>query len=343
MEKKDINWQDLGFSYMQTDSFIRISYTEGAWQEPEILTDPAITIHVAATALHYGQAAFEGLKVFSGQDGTIAAFRPEENARRLNASARRLIMQEVPEALFLKGLDLLVQNNRAYIPPYGTGASFYVRPLLIGTAPKIGVQPSETYDLYLLGMPVGPYYKNGFYPVEACIQTDYDRAAPHGVGNVKAGGNYAAGMMGDRIGKKQGYPISLYLDSAEHTYIDEFGTSNFIGITDAKEYVTPDSASVLPSITNKSLQAIAEDMGYTVEKRRIAVDELSRFSEVGACGTAAVITPVYRIVYGNREFTFGTADAAGTTLTALFKKLQGIQYGEEDDPRGWMHTIETEE
>lgn len=339
MAKKDIDWGELGFSYMATESFVRVSFKDGAWQKPEVLTDPMITIHVAATALHYGQAAFEGLKVFTKKDGTVAAFRPEENAKRLNDSAERILMETVPEEIFMEALNILVKDNIDYIPPYGTGASFYVRPLLIGSGPRVGVQPSEEYELYMLGMPVGPYYKDGFNPIEGWIQTNYDRAAPKGLGNVKAGGNYAAGLMGDYQGKKKGFPISLYLDSAEHKYIDEFGTSNFIGITADKKYVTPNSASVLPSITNKSLMTLAEDLGCTVERRKIDVEELADFVEVGSCGTAAVVTPVYSLLYGERKFTFGEKDVAGATLTALYKELQGIQYGDVEDRHNWMVTV----
>lgn len=339
MAKKDINWGELGFSYMQTNSFVRCQFKDGTWEKPELLTDPMVTIHVAATALHYGQAAFEGLKVFTTKDGSTAAFRPEENARRLNESAERLLMETIPEDLFMEALELLVTENLDFVPPYGTGASLYVRPLLIGAGPRVGVQPSDEYDFYMLGMPVGPYYKEGFNPIEGWVQTDYDRAAPQGLGSVKAGGNYAAGLMGDKVGKKKGYPISLYLDSAEHKYIDEFGTSNFIGITADKKYVTPNSKSVLPSITNKSLMQLAEDLGLTLERRQIAVEELANFVEVGSVGTAAVITPIGSIMYGETKFTFGDPKVAGATLTALYKELQGIQYGDIDDRHGWMVTL----
>jgi branched-chain amino acid aminotransferase len=336
MAKKDINWGELGFSYMTTDSFIKVSFKDGKWGAPESIKDPMITLHVAATALHYGQAAFEGLKVFTKKDGTVSAFRPEENAKRLNRSAERIIMEPVPEEVFMGALSQLVKENNDFIPPHGSGASFYVRPLLIGAGARIGVQPADEYDLYMLGMPVGPYYKNGFIPIEGWIQTNFDRAAPNGVGSVKAGGNYAAGMMGDREGKKSGYPISLYLDSAEHKYIDEFGTSNFIGITADNKYVTPSSASILPSITNSSLQELAEDIGLTVEKRQVPVEELADFIEVGSCGTAAVITPIYSIVYGEKKYTFGEKDIAGASLTKLYDRLLGTQYGEVEDVHGWM-------
>lgn len=337
MAKKDINWGELGFSYMQTKSFVRVQFKDGAWQKPEILTDPMVTIHVAATALHYGQAAFEGLKVFTMKDDTIAAFRPEENAIRLNESADRLLMEQVPVDTFMDALKLLVQDNEEYIPPYGTGASFYVRPLLIGAGPRVGVQPADEYDFYMLGMPVGPYYKTGFFPVKGYVQTEYDRAAPNGVGNVKAGGNYGAGLMGDKVGKKKGYPISLYLDAAEHRYVDEFGTSNFIGITEDGKYVTPNSSSILRSITNKSLQILAEDIGLEVVRRPIEFTEVKDFKEVGACGTAAVITPVYSLTDSDENtITFGDENKAGEKLTELYERLQGTQYGEVEDTHGFM-------
>ena len=331
-----INWKELGFRYIQTDSFVTAEFHDGSWGAPEVRTDTMVPLHIAATSLHYGQAAFEGLKAFSRRDGSIALFRPLENQKRMAATARRLVMEEPPEELFMEAVRLLINRNRSWVPPYGTEASLYIRPLLIGTTPRVGVKPADDYLFAVLCMPVGPYYKDGFYPVKAYIQEQYDRAAPHGVGNVKASGNYAAGMLGDIDGKKKGYPICLYLDSGTHSFIDEFGTSNFLGITADNKYVTPDSTSVLPSITNSSLQQIAADFGMKVEKRRINVSELSSFTEVGACGTAAVITPVYSISYGDRIFTYGSEREAGATLTKFFKEIQGIQYGETEDPHGWM-------
>jgi branched-chain amino acid aminotransferase len=295
-----------------------------------------IPLHIGASCHHYGQAAFEGLKAFTRRDGSIALFRPLENAHRMAATAARLVMQAPSDELFMDAIRMLIGNNREWVPPYGTGASLYVRPLLIGTTARVGVKPADDYLFAVLCMPVGPYYKDGFFPVNAYVQEKYDRAAPLGVGNVKASGNYAAGMMGDLEGKHDGFPICLYLDSATHTCIDEFGTSNFIGITADNRYITPDSTSVLPSITNSSLQVIAADFGMKVERRRIPVTELARLSEVGACGTAAVITPVYSITYGRQVFTFGKEHEAGATLTKLFRQIQGIQYGEIADRHGWM-------
>ncbi|MBD3314877.1 MAG: branched-chain amino acid aminotransferase [Chitinivibrionales bacterium] len=335
-----IDWKNLGFAYKDTGAYVKAEYKNGAWGEVEVCSDPYLNLHVAATCLHYGQACFEGLKVFCGKEGSIAAFRPDENAQRLIDTAHRVVMKPPPKELFLEAVDKVVELNREFVPPYGTGASLYLRPLLIGSSPHVGVHPSEEYIFLVLAMPVGPYYKDGFYPVKAYVQEEFDRAAPHGVGNVKVAGNYAAGMKGDMSGKEKGFPICLYLDSATHSYIDEFGTSNFLAITDdGSRYVTPDSSSVLPSITNKSLQRIARDFGLSVERRPVPVTELERFSEVGACGTAAVITPIYSITHGDKNYTFGREDRAGEMLTRLYKEIQGIQYGEIEDRHGWMREI----
>jgi branched-chain amino acid aminotransferase len=330
-----IDWKNLGFKYMQTDSYVRIDYTGGKWGEIQVCTDVMMQLHVAATSLHYGQACFEGMKAFSQADGSVVVFRPEENARRMNDTALRLMMVAPPIELFNEAVRRVVEENREWVPPYGTGASLYLRPLLIGSSPHVGIHPSEDYTFILLCMPVGPYYKNGFFPVRALVQEGYDRAAPHGVGNVKAAGNYAAGMKGDFTSKDEGYPISLYLDSASHKYIDEFGTSNFFAITRDNRYVTPASTSILPSITNKSLQVVAADMGMVVECRPVLFDEITTFTEIGACGTAAVITPVYSITREGKTYTFGDESQAGEVLTKLFKTFQGIQYGEMEDRHNW--------
>jgi branched-chain amino acid aminotransferase len=334
-----IDWKNLSFKYMQTDSYVRIDYTNGKWGSIQVCKDPMMQLHVAATCLHYGQACFEGLKAFSQEDGSIVIFRPDENARRMNDTANRLMMIAPPVELFTEAVKTVVLENKEWVPPYGTGASLYLRPLLIGASPHVGIHPSEDYIFILLCMPVGPYYKNGFFPVKALVQEAYDRAAPHGVGNVKAAGNYASGMMGDFSGKDAGYPISLYLDSSSHKYIDEFGTSNFFGITKDNCYVTPASSSILPSITNKSLQVIAADMGMNVECRPILFDEIANFAEIGACGTAAVITPVYSVTRGDKTYTFGSEGQAGAVLTKLFKAIQGIQYGEIEDRHNWLYKI----
>lgn len=334
-----VDWKNLGFKYMQTNCYVRIDYTNGKWGQIQVCTDIMMQLHVAATCLHYGQACFEGMKAFSQADGSVAVFRPDENAHRMDATAQRLMMVAPPVDLFNEAVRQVVKENREWVPPYGTGASLYLRPLLIGSSPHVGIHPSEDYIFILLCMPVGPYYKNGFFPVRALVQEGYDRAAPHGVGNVKAAGNYAAGMKGDFTGKYEGFPISLYLDSASHKYVDEFGTSNFFAITKDNRYVTPASTSILPSITNKSLQVVAADMGMVVECRQVLFDEITTFAEIGACGTAAVITPVYSITRGDKTYTFGKESQAGEVLTSLFKTFQGIQYGEMEDRHNWCHKI----
>lgn len=333
---KNIDWKNLGFEYMQTDYYVKAEYKNGSWGPVQVCTEPYVKLHIAATCLHYGQACFEGLKAFGRKDQSIAMFRPQENAQRLINSATRLVMEPVPEELFLEAAKKLVLLNKAYVPPYGTGASLYIRPFLLGSSPQIGLHAAEEYTFVMLATPMGPYYKDGFFPVKAFVQEDYDRAAPRGVGNIKAAGNYAAGLMGDMHGKAKGYPICLYLDPREHAYIDEFGTSNFVAITKDNRYVTADSASILPSITNKSLQAIAGDFGLTVERRKIHVTELRDFAEVGACGTAVVITPVQSILHGETLYTFGKEGEAGEMLTKLYKEIQAIQYGEIEDRHGWM-------
>ncbi|MFW6253787.1 MAG: branched-chain amino acid aminotransferase [Chitinivibrionales bacterium] len=331
-----LDWKNLEFAYMDTGAYVTVTYRDDSWGAIKTESKAHIPLHIAATALHYGQACFEGMKAFRQKDGSVAIFRPEENARRLINTAERLVMKAPSVDLFIDAVKKAVEINTDFVPPYGTGASLYIRPLLIGISPQVGIHASEEYLFAVLAMPVGPYYKDGFFPVDAMVQEIYDRAAPRGVGHVKAAGNYAAGMRGDMDAKSKGFPICLYLDAATHTYVEEFGTSNFIGITGDKKYITPDSQSILPSITNQSLQVIAQDLGFSVERRRIPVDSLDQFSEVGACGTAAVITPVHSIRHDRKVYTFGSADKAGENLTRFFHEIQGIQYGEIEDRHGWM-------
>ncbi len=336
---RNIDWKNLGFRYMQTECYLKCEFANNRWGEVQVCTDPHVSVHIAATCLHYGQAAFEGLKAFGRKDGSIAIFRPEENARRLIRSALRLVMEPPPEELFLSMAHKLVQLHEEFVPPYGTGASLYLRPLLIGSSPHIGVHPSEDFVFIMIATPMGPYYKDGFFPVKACVQEEFDRAAPRGVGNIKAAGNYAAAMRGDLDGKKKGFPICLYLDAATHLHVDEFGTSNFIAITAEGKYVTPDSPSILGSVTNLSLQAIAQDLGLQVEKRDVPVSELADFAEVGACGTAVVITPICSILHGERLYTYGRENEAGMMLTKLYDEITGIQYGEIPDRHNWMYPV----
>jgi branched-chain amino acid aminotransferase len=245
-------------------------------------------------------------------------------------------MEAPSEELFIAACKLAVEKNIDFVPPHGTGASLYLRPLLIGTEPTVGIKPSDTYSFIVLVTPVGPYYKSGFNPVEALVMREYDRAAPNGTGRAKTAGNYAASLLPGLIGKKKGFPIILFADPKEGKYVDEFGTSNFIGITPAGEYKTPESGSILQSITNESLQVLAEESGLKVMRGPIALDDLGQFAEVGACGTAAVITPVQAVHDGDRVTRFGEKGVAGATLTRLYKTLQGIQYGEIPDAHGWL-------
>ena len=336
---KQIDWSSLGFHYMETDCHIRYSWKEGEWDGGELVKDPYMPIHIAASCLHYGQAAFEGMKAFRCKDGKVRVFRPQENAVRMATTARRICMPEVPETMFLDALSRVIKANEAYIPPYGTGGSLYLRPLLIGTGAQIGVAPGQEYAFIVLVVPVGPYYKGGLQPVKAIIYDEFDRAAPLGVGHVKVGGNYAASLYAHEKAKKAGYPVELYLDAKEHKYIEEFATSNFIGIKN-NSYVTPASPSILPSVTNKTLKQIAADIGLHVDVRPVPFEELGSFSEIGACGTAVVVTPVCEIRRGDTVIRVGSETGCGPVLQKLYEIVQGIQYGELPDTHGWCWEIQ---
>lgn len=336
---KTIDWNTLGFKYRDTNCHIRYVWRDGKWDKGNLVESPLMEVHIAAACLHYGQAAFEGLKIFRQKDGTISAFRPRENARRMADTAHRTCMAEVPEEIFLEAIQRVVRANEEYIPPYGTGGSLYVRPLLIGSGAQIGIAPSNEYTFMVLVIPVGAYYRGGLQPVRAIVYDDYDRAAPHGVGHVKVAGNYAASLYAHEKAKKAGYPVELYLDAREHRYIEEFATSNFIGITQDKRYVTPCSPSILPSVTNNTLQQIARDCGMKVEVRNVPFEELATFAEVGACGTAVVVTPVNEITRGDTTIRVGPATGCGPVLQQLFERVQGIQYGEMPDIHNWNYTL----
>lgn len=338
---ENMNWGELPFAYFKTDYNVRCYYRDGKWGKLEISSSEQITMHMAATCLHYGQEAFEGLKAFRGKDGKIRIFRWDENAKRMQRSAQGVLMAEPPMELFKEAVFTAVKMNAKYVPPHGSGASLYIRPLLIGTGPQVGVKPAEEYLLMVFVGPVGPYFKEGFSPVKMQIARDYDRAAPLGTGQYKVGGNYAASLAAGVRAHKEGYAAALFLDAKEKAYIDEAGPANFFGIK-GDLYVTPGSTSILPSITNKSLMTLAEDMGMKVERRHIYVDELADFEEVGACGTAAVISPISEIHDrdSDRKFTYCCDGKAGPISTKLYKKLQGIQFGDEPDTHGWVTVIE---
>ncbi|MBN2108051.1 MAG: branched-chain amino acid aminotransferase [Deltaproteobacteria bacterium] len=337
-KKADLDWKNLPFGYIETDFNIRYHYKDGAWSKGELTSDTSLKMHIADPCLHYGQEAFEGMKAFETKDGRIVVFRPIENAKRLQVSSDHILIPKIPAETFLDGIQKVVAANARFVPPYGTGASLYIRPVVFGVGAQIGLGPAREYEFVIFVMPVGPYYKGGFKPVKALIVEEFDRAAPLGMGAYKVGANYAAGLLGYEYAHQQGYPIALYLDPKEKRYIDEFSTSNFIAIA-GTTYITPKSRSVLPSITNDSLAIMAADMGMAVEKRPIDVEELKNFDEVGAVGTAAVITPIASIQYKDRAFTYGDGASAGPVSTKLYEKLTKIQTGEIDDPFGWLEEI----
>lgn len=337
----DIDWKNLPFGYFKTDYNVRTYYRNGSWGELETSSSEYINIHMAATALHYGQEAFEGMKAYRGKDGKIRVFRWEENAKRMQSSARGVMMAEVPAEIFKEAIFKVVKLNEKYVPPYGLGAALYIRPLLIGSGPEVGVKPSKEYMFMVFVGPVGPYFKEGFNPVELQIISDYDRAAPNGTGHIKVGGNYAASLRALDRGKKEGFASVIFRSSADRNFIDEAGPANFFGIK-GNTYITPDSHSILPSITNMSLRTLAEDMGMKVERRHVAIDELDSFDEVGACGTAAVISPIKKIVDrdSGKVYNYCKDGVAGPISSKLYFRLREIQEGIAEDVFGWNEIVE---
>jgi branched-chain amino acid aminotransferase len=338
MERAVLDFATLPFAYQKTDQNIRYRFRNGKWSAGELTADEQISLHMAATCLHYGQEIFEGLKVYTRPDGRLQTFRLVENARRFQRSARKLWMEPVPEELFREAVHKVVRANRRFVPPYGSGASLYVRPLLLGTSEEVGVKPSKEYLFLVFVTPVGPYYKGGLTPVRLIVEEAIDRAAPGGVGDAKCGGNYAAGMRATLPVKEKGYAEVLYLDCREKKYLDESGSSNFYAII-GKSFATPASPSILPSITNMSVRQIAKDMDLKVEQRPVSVDELPAFDEAGCLGTAAVITPVEAITYRGKDHVYAKNGKAGPVTAELYKRLTAIQWGESADPYGWTEVI----
>jgi len=338
---ENINWADLTFGYLKTDYNVRSYYKDGKWSDLEISDSEQINLHIAATCLHYGQEAFEGLKAFKGKDGIIRIFRMRENALRMQASSKGIMMAEFPVELFEKAVLETVKRNLRFVPPYESGSSLYIRPLLIGTSAQIGVKQANEYLFLVFVTPVGPYFKTGFKPSPYVILRKFDRAAPQGTGNIKVGGNYAASLVAGDIAHEKGYSSVLYLDSKEKKYIDECGPANFFGIKN-NTYITPESNSILPSITNKSLITLAKEIGMKVERRPIPLEELATFEEAGACGTAAVISPVSRIddLDENKSYIYSKDGEPGPLSLKLYNKLRAIQYGEEEDKYGWITIVE---
>ncbi|MCG8538446.1 MAG: branched-chain amino acid aminotransferase [Clostridia bacterium] len=336
----NIDWGKLGFNYIKTDLRYVSTWRDGEWDKGILTEDNKLTISEGSTALHYGQQCFEGLKAYRRKDGKIQLFRPDENAKRLNSSCRRILMPEVPEEKFIDACTQVVKANEAYVPPYGTGATLYLRPFVIGVGDNVGVKPASEYIFCVFCVPVGPYFKGGMTPVNFII-SEYDRAAAFGTGKVKVGGNYAASLYAHKQATNKGFADCIYLDPKTHTKIEEVGAANFFGITKDNKFITPDSPSILPSITKYSLMYIAENyLEMKVEERDVFVDNLSEFKEAGACGTAAVITPIGGIEYKEKLHVFHSETEVGPITKKLYDTLYGIQFGDVEAPEGWIVEIE---
>jgi branched-chain amino acid aminotransferase len=338
---EQIDWGNIGFGYMKTDFNIRCTYSNGAWGQLEVHESEFLSLHMAATSLHYGQESFEGLKAFRGKDGKIRIFRMKDNALRMQDSSEGTLMAKVPVEVFEEAVLKAVKLNERFVPPYESGASLYIRPVLFGSGPQVGVKPSEEYMFIVFVTPVGPYFKGGFQTTPFVIMREYDRSAPLGMGKYKVGGNYAASLVAGQKAHELGYSNIFYLDAREKKYIDECGAANFFGIKN-NIYVTPKSTSILPSITNKSLMVLAADLGLKVEQRAVPVEELATFEEAGACGTAAVISPIERIDDYDMKisYVFSPDGKPGPISDKLYHKLRGIQYGDEPDTHGWVTIVE---
>lgn len=340
MEKKAIDWSNLGFSYMETEKRFVSNYKDGKW-DAGLLTDNAnVVINECAGVLQYAQTCFEGLKAYTTEDGHIVMFRPDLNAKRMADSAKRLMMPAFPEERFLEAVHKVVEANKAFVPPYGSGATLYIRPYMFGSNPVIGVKPADEYQFRVFTTPVGPYFKGGAKPITIRV-CDYDRAAPHGTGHVKAGLNYAMSLYAIMEAHSQGYDENMYLDAATRTKVEETGGANFIFITKDQKLVTPKSSTILPSITRRSLMYVAEHyLGMEVEEREVYFDEVKEFAECGLCGTAAVISPVGKVVDHGKEICFPSGmEEMGPVTKKLYDTLTGIQMGHIKAPESWIKVI----
>lgn len=341
MEKKNIDWGNLGFGYVQTDQRFVANYKNGAWEEGVLTTDANVTINECAGVLQYAQTCFEGMKAYTTEDGRIVTFRPDLNAARMKDSCERLQMPVFPEDQFVDAVCQVVKANAAYVPPYGSGATLYLRPYMFGSNPVIGVKPADEYQFRIFATPVGPYFKGGVKPLTIRV-CDYDRAAPHGTGHIKAGLNYAMSLYAIVDAHQQGYDENMYLDSATRTYVEETGGANFLFVTKDGKVVTPKSDTILPSITRRSLMYVAKEyLGLEVEERQIALEEVKDMAECGLCGTAAVISPVGKIVDHGKEICFPSGmTEMGPVTKKLYETLTGIQMGRIEAPEGWLKVIE---
>jgi len=340
MEKKQLDWENLGFGYISTEMRYVSNYKNGAWDEGVLTTDATIVLNECACVFQYAQTCFEGMKAYTTEDGRIVIFRPDLNGKRMEESARRLEMPIFPEDRFIDAVVKTVEANAAYVPPYGSGATLYIRPYMMGTNSVIGVKPAEEYQFRIFVTPVGPYFKGGVRPLTLRI-TDFDRAAPHGTGHIKAGLNYAMSLHASVTAHAEGFDENMFLDPMTRTKVEETGGANFIFVTKDSKLVTPKSESILPSITRRSLLYVAKEyLGLEVEEREVLVDELKDFAECGLCGTAAVISPVGKIVNHGEEICFPSGmSEMGPVIKKLYETLVGIQMGRIEAPAGWIKVI----
>ena len=340
MDKKNIDWANLGFGYVQTDKRFVANYKDGAWDEGTLTEDPNVVLNECAGVLQYAQTVFEGMKAYRTEDGRVVCFRPDLNASRMADSARRLEMPPFPEDRFVQAIVDTVKANIDYVPPYGSGATLYIRPYMFGSNPVIGVKPADEYQFRILTTPVGPYFKGGAKPITIKV-SDFDRAAPHGTGHIKAGLNYAMSLHAIVTAHKEGFDENMYLDAATRTKVEETGGANFIFVTKDGKVVTPKSNSILPSITRRSLMYVAEHyLGLKVEEREVYFDEVKDFAECGLCGTAAVISPVGKINDHGKEICFPSGmEEMGPITKKLYDTLTGIQMGRIEAPEGWIYEI----
>ena len=341
MKKKNLDWSNLGFEYIQTDKRYVSNYKDGKWDDGSLTSDAKVVLNECAGVFQYAQTVFEGLKAYTTEDGRIVTFRPDLNAERMMDSAKRLEMPAFPKDRFLDAVTQTVKANAAWVPPFGSGATLYVRPYMLGSSPVIGVSPAKEYQFRILTTPVGPYFKGGAKPITIKV-SDFDRAAPNGTGHIKAGLNYAMSLHAIVTAHEEGYAENMYLDAATRTKVEETGGANFVFVTKDKKIVTPKSSSILPSITRRSLLYVAKEyLGLETEEREVPLEEVPEFSECGLCGTAAVVSPVGKIVDHGKEICFASGmDDMGPVLKQLYDTLTGIQMGRIEAPKGWIHVIE---
>ena len=337
----NLDWENLGFSYMKLPYRYLAYYRNGQWEKGGLTEDATLHLGESSPCLHYGQQAFEGLKAYRTKNGSVQLFRPDQNAERLQRTADRLLMPQVPTEMFIDAVKQVVRANEEYVPPYGSGGTLYIRPLLIGIGDIIGVKPADEYIFTIFAMPVGNYFKGGLTPTNFLVSEDFDRAAPYGTGAAKVGGNYAASLLPGKKAKEKDFSDVIYLDPATHTKIEEVGAANFFGITKDNEFVTPLSPSILPSITKYSLLYLAEHrLGLKPVEGDVPISELDRFTEAGACGTAAVISPIGGIQYGDYFHVFYSESEVGPVTRKLYDELTGIQFGDVEAPEGWIYKVD---